>query len=159
MLLQSSTLFDLAAWVAVASVKGTVLIGAVTSFRGLLDLATTSTWRHALWLPMLACLICPLGPDVPLISALPSSLPASLAALNPEGSPAGIHGSLDSRAQQMTARTDAQIAPSAPIERNPAPSPAVSVNGARSGALLFWLVLIWMAGVTALDSLYLGNLL
>lgn len=163
MLLQSSALVDLAAWVAIASVKGTVLIAAVTIFRSLLNLATTSMWRHALWLPVLACLICPLGPGVPLISALPSSLSASLAttpmALNPEASPAGIYGSLGSRSQRLAVRADSQIAAPAPISRNPTLSPAALVDGARPGALLSWLVLVWMAGVTALGSLYLGNLL
>lgn len=163
MLLQSSALLDLAAWVAIASVKGTVLIAAVTIFRRLLDLATTSTWRHTLWLPVVACLICPLGPGVPLIYTLPSSLPASLAApptaLNPEAPPADVYGGLGSRSGRLTARTAAQSAPPAPIASNPALSPAGSPDRARPGALLSGLVLIWVAGVAALGLLYLSNLL
>lgn len=163
MLLQSSALLDLAAWVAIASAKGTVLIAAVTIFRRLLNVATTSTWRHALWLPVLACLVCPLGPGVPLISALPSSLPASLAALpaalNPEAPPAGIYGSLASPSQPLMGRASAQRAAPASIGSKPAQGPAASADGERPGGLLSWLVLIWAAGVAALGSLYLSELL
>ena len=163
MLLQSSALLDVATWVAIASLKGTVLIAAVTILRRLPRLAATSAWRHALWLPVLACLMCPVGPDVPLISALPSNLPASLAALpaelNPQGSPARMPAKLDSQSTQPTARTEVTIAPSAPIAGNPAPGPAVSADRARPGALLISLVLVWMTGVAVLGSLYLRNLL
>jgi beta-lactamase regulating signal transducer with metallopeptidase domain len=162
MLLQSSALLDLAAWVAIASVKGAVLIAAVTTFRSLLNLATTSVWRHALWLPVLACLICPLGPGVPLVSALPSSLPASLAALpmalSPEAPPGDLYGKRGSRSP-LTLRVDGQIAAPAPKARPSAPSLAALGDGARPGALLASLILIWMAGVAALGSLYLGKLL
>jgi beta-lactamase regulating signal transducer with metallopeptidase domain len=163
MLFQSSALLDPAAWVAVASLKGTALIVAVTIFRRLLNLATTSSWRHALWLPVLACLICPLGPGVPLMSALPPNLPVSLAALptalNPEAAPAGINGSLGSRTRHLTARADAQRAVAATLVRSVPAGPAASVDGTRPKTLLSWLVLIWMAGVAALGSIYLGNLL
>ena len=163
MLFQSSALLDPAAWVAVASLKGTVLIVAVTICRRLVNLATTSPWGHALWLPVLACLICPLGPGVPLMSALPPNLPASLAALptalNPEAAPAGTYGSLGLRTRQLTARADAQGATAATLVRNVSPGPAASVDGAGPETLLSWLVLIWIAGVAALGSIYLSNLL
>jgi len=42
MLLQSPSLFGLAAWIVIASMKGTVLIAAVIIFRSFLNLATTS---------------------------------------------------------------------------------------------------------------------
>ncbi len=159
---QSSALLGFAAWIAIASLKGTALIAAVTTFRRLLDLATTSTWRHALWLPVLACLICPLGPGVPLISALPSSLPASLTVmpggLRPEAPAAGIYRGPGSRSQRLTARADAQRATPAPMALSPTPIPAAR-HGLRRGALLSWLALIWMAGVATLGALYLINLL
>lgn len=162
MLFQSSALLDLAAWVAVASLKGTVLIAAVTILRRLLNLATTSPWRHALWFPVLACLICPLGPGVRLTSALSSNLPASLTALptalNPEAAP-DRYRSLGSRPQQLTARADVQSAAPGALTRNVIPGPAASVDGARRGRLLSWLVLVWTAGVAALGSIYLGNVL
>lgn len=161
MLSQSSALLDPAAWVAVASLKGTVLIVGVTIVRRLLNLAATSPWRHALWLPVLACLVCPLGPGVPLMRAFPRNLPASLAALptalNPEGAPAG--GSLGSRTRQLTARPEAQRAAAATVVRNVAPTPSASVDRALSDDLLSCLVLIWIAGIAALGSIYVSNLL
>ena len=112
---------------------------------------------------MLVCLICPLGLGVPLISVLPSTSPASLAtpsaALDPDASPAGIYASLRSRSPRLTARAHSQTAPPALISRNPNLSPTASVHEARLGALLSWLVIVWLAGIATIGSLYLGNLL
>jgi beta-lactamase regulating signal transducer with metallopeptidase domain len=158
-LLESSPLLNLAAWIATASLKGTVLIVAVTIFRRLLASGATSMWRHALWLPVLACLICPLGPGVPLTTALPSSLPAPLVALptelNAEATPAAMDGVLGSRSHRQTPLTRAQRASPATI----APKAAASADKTRSEAVLFWIILAWAAGASAFALLYLSNLL
>ena len=156
MLLESSPLLNLAAWVATASVKGTVLIAAVTIFRRLLASGATSMWRYALWLPVLACLICPLGPSIPLTTALPSSLPAPLMALptklNAEVTPAAMDGVFGPRSHRRTPLTRAQRASPTSI----APKTAASADKTRSEAVLLW---IWAAGASAFALLYLSNLL
>ena len=158
MVLESSSL-DLAAWVATASVKGAVLIAAVTIFRRFLAHGATSIWRHALWLPVLACLICPLGPSIPLTAVLRSSLPATLVALptelNADATPAGLGGALGPRSHQLTPLARAPRKSSESI----APKPAASAGETRAGAFLSWIILVWAAGVGALALLYLSNLL
>ncbi|HYK25632.1 MAG TPA: hypothetical protein VEV18_05195, partial [Steroidobacteraceae bacterium] len=69
----SMFLLNVVAWVGASSVKGTVLIGVVTLLRSWLAPATASTWRHALWIPVLACLVCPIGLHVGLARHLNSA--------------------------------------------------------------------------------------
>ena len=158
-MLESSPSLDLAAWVATASVKGAVLIAAVAIFRRFLAPGATSIWRHALWLPVLACLICPLGPSIPLTAVLQSSLPATLVTLptelNGDAAPAGLGGALWRRSHQLTPPTRAPRKSSESI----APKPAASAGETRAEALLSWIILVWAAGAGALALLYLGNLL
>ena len=159
MLFQSLSVLDLAAWVATASLKGAVLIAAVMLCRRLLAPATTSLWRHALWLPVLACLICPLGPSVSLTGPFTATLPALLAAplttLIAESTPTAQEAAADAGPRRLTAPLGAQ-----PVSTGSAtPDQAVSADATRPGALLSWLILIWAAGVGAIALLYLSTLL
>src|SRR6185437_8618842 len=102
MLLQSLPLLNVAAWMTASSVKGAVLIAVVIILRRLLGAGASSAWRHALWLPVLACLVCPLGASVPVATTFRSSLPAWIAARPPsakmETTPTtGTHGTLHPR--------------------------------------------------------------
>jgi beta-lactamase regulating signal transducer with metallopeptidase domain len=157
-LLQSTPLLDLAAWLVTASLKGTVLIAVVVLLRHLLASATTSIWRHALWLPVLACLICPLGPRVSLRSSLPASLTASV--MPTPTTPNVVPGVsvmdrvTGDRLLQPAAPVGAQHASSAYVAREQAESAA----GTAPGALLRVLIIIWAAGVLALALLYPRNL-
>jgi beta-lactamase regulating signal transducer with metallopeptidase domain len=157
-LVQSSPLIDLAAWVATASVKGVVLIAAVVIFRRLLAPEGASMWRHALWLPVLACLLCPLGPSIPLTTTLSSSLPP-LAPLPTEvnaiGTSAEIDGVLTSRSHSLTPLAGAQRASPASL----APKAAAPADQRRPEVLLFWSILVWAVGVGAFALLYLINFL
>lgn len=159
MLVQSSPLLDLAAWVATASVKGAVLVAAVVIFRRVLPPEATSTWRHALWLPVLACLLCPVGPNIPLPTTLPSSLPIPLAGLptevNAKGTSAGMAGALLPRSDSLAPLAGAQRASTASAPRKP-PAPA---DERRPEALLFWITLVWATGAGAFALLYLINFL
>lgn len=159
MFFQSSPLLDLAAWVATASVKGAVLIAAVVILRRFLVPGGTSIWRHALWLPVLACLLCPLGPSIPLTTTLPSSLPAPLGTLPAEvhakGISVGMDGVLLSRSHSLTPVVGAQQASNASL----APKPAAPADERRPEALLFWIILVWAIGVGVFALLYLINFL
>jgi beta-lactamase regulating signal transducer with metallopeptidase domain len=158
-LAQSSLLLDPAAWIATASVKGAVLIAAVAVFRRLLAPEATSMWRHALWLPVLACLLCPLGPSIPLPTALPSSVPVPQVALpaesNTQGMAAGMNGALLGRSHSPATLTGARRASPTSI----ALKPAAPADERLPEALLFWIMLVWAAGVAAFAFLYLISLL
>ncbi len=159
MLQPSMPLLHVATWIAASSMKGSVLIGAVAFLRCLLPPAAASPWRHALWLPVLVCLLCPLGPHVPLAmpgqSARPEAVAAGLTASS-AAIQARIHAPLHARLPGAVTRASLP-APQATLAnaRRPAPAP----RRATFGSFLPWLMLLWAAGAVVLASLYLRNLL
>jgi bla regulator protein BlaR1 len=149
-ILMSSPLIHVAAWLAMSSVKGTVLIGAVVVLRGLLTPATTAAWRHALWLPAVACLISPVGP---IVSLTPTSWSGRLLHVTALSTTAALKPS--------TAVAIDMHQPASPIKVPPissaAPTPGYMAHGVAAASASAWLALIWAAGAAVLASLYLAN--
>lgn len=159
MLLHSSPLLNVAAWVVASSVKGAVLIAVVIILRRLLGAGASSAWRYALWLPVLACLVCPLRASVPVATTFRSSLPARIAvppaSAKMEATPTGTHGTPHPRSDRSAA-----LMPPPPVSPSfTAQNAARSTLGTPLGALLSRLMLIWTVGVAVLTSLYVSNLL
>lgn len=151
MLLESSLLLKIAAWVAISSVKGMVLTITVIFLRRLLAPVIASAWRHALWLPVLACLLCPLGRSVSFAPVLNASLPAWLAALPPTPTKAASR-SADGASDPRSNRLAAPPASTAPNAERPGAGELLTV-------VAWWLTLIWVAGAAVLALIYLYNLL
>jgi len=156
MLLQSLPLLNIATWVATASVKGTVLIGAVILFRPLLTPSTASPWRHAVWLPAFACLICPFGLRLPLTASFGESPSTTDAVLSAASNPArSTLGPTLKPSDRAAARIGTQLRPAhSTVLMSPLPPRASALR-----SLLPWLALTWAAGAAGLASLYLRNLL
>lgn len=159
MLLQSLHLLNVAAWMTASSAKGAGLIAVVIILRRLLGTGASSAWRYALWLPVFACLVCPLGASVPVATTFSSSLPAWIvvrpASAKTEATPADTHGVLDPRSDRPAALTS--LSPVSP--GSTAQNTAGLTLGTPLGDPLSRLMLIWMAGVAVLTSLYASNFL
>lgn len=154
MLPLSTLLFKIATWLAISSAKGALLVAAVVLLRRLLTPVVASEWRHLLWLPVFACLLCPFGPNLPLIKVLQSDRSPQMAApaAPPSSQPGGarIAGALASQASPM------------PMLAQPlaAPTTASSLTGSAGqmgDSHLSWFVLLWTVGAGVLATLYAAN--
>src|SRR6185437_1378919 len=97
---------------------GTALISTVALLRYLLAPATASPWRHALWFPVLACMICPFGPHISFTTALGSGRAAQIAAPQRVNPSAGAIPSRPFRAFERPSNSAEALAGSHPTSPN-----------------------------------------
>ncbi len=146
-------------WLLTSSAKGAILIAILMVLRRTLAPQTTSIWRHALWLPVIACLLCPLGPRVSL--AFPMLSDAGTQPMEMQLSAGGettISGAAehsDLRGNTLS-KVGSVLPPSSGTEN---PKPLSSPHARPAELLLFGAVAAWATGATLLATLYLRALI
>jgi beta-lactamase regulating signal transducer with metallopeptidase domain len=146
-------------WILTSSLKGAILIAILTVLRRALAPQTTSVWRHALWLPVFACLLCPLGPRVslalPLLSdTVPQPMVPHLSASG-ERTPSGA-----SELSDLLGNTFSQVGSARPRPSGTeSPTPLSSAHTKPAELLFFAAIAAWATGASLLATLYLRALI
>ncbi len=132
-------LVGVASWIGASSVKATILIGVAVLVRRLLP--QVAHLRYVLWLPVLLCLLCPLGPHLPLGAV-------------------GFGRSVDTRS--VAVQANPASSPPHPSTVSPPTAhlvPAPKPLGSPSSRLALLLSLLWSVPVILLSAHYGRNLL
>lgn len=136
-------------WLAVASLRASLLVLAVLAARWLLKNRLPSRWRYALWLPVLAALLLPSLPVLPAWMNWP----------HPPGSESAASSAILGAGPVVKVKLPASALRadvSAGAEHTSAPSLPVTAALPKPAHWRAWVLGVWMCGV-AVAALFVGS--